>query len=113
MSLPQSHTAVLERHAPFKGEWATEPYETAWAREAIWFVRIEELPEGAGLEARAQISADGIVWNDEGTRFEPMREKGQWFIRLTHFGGWLRLAGRVSGADDPEVVVTIQLALKS
>ena len=29
-------TAVLERHTEYKGTFATEPYETAWASEAIF-----------------------------------------------------------------------------
>ncbi len=34
----QSYTAVVERAQGLQGIFATEPYETAWAREAIVFV---------------------------------------------------------------------------
>ena len=35
----ESFTAVLERNRTLAGEFATEPYEAAWAAEARWFVR--------------------------------------------------------------------------
>jgi len=36
----QSHTAVIERNVEWTASFTTEPYETAWATEAIFFVRI-------------------------------------------------------------------------
>ena len=39
MALRRSYTAVVERNALWQGEFATEPYEAAWASEAIFFVR--------------------------------------------------------------------------
>ena len=108
----QFATAVLERHAEFTGEFQTEPYETAWAGEALFFVRVEEAggPD-VTLRADVQISADGIHWMNEGTHFPAMGRTGNCFVRVKHFGGWLRLAGRVAG-ERARVKLTIHLVLK-
>ena len=96
----QFTTAHLEIKRDFTEDFQTEPYECGWAREAIFFIRVEDVSgDGATLNAKAQVSADGILWADEGTAFTPMREKGLSFIRVTHFGGWLRLSCAVSGTD--------------
>lgn len=105
-------TAVLERHALISGSFATEPYETAWAGEAMFFLRAEEITgEEAMLRARVQVSADGIHWIDEGTAFDAISATGDYFVRVARFGGWLRLAGEAQG-DDARVQVTIHLVLK-
>ena len=39
MSLRRSYTAVVERNREWRGLFATEPYEAAWASEAIFFIR--------------------------------------------------------------------------
>ena len=106
------YTAHLEIKREFTEEFQTEPYECGWAREAIFFVRVEDVSgKGATLNAKAQISADGITWADEGTAFESMTEKGLYFIRLTHFGGWLRLACSVTG-EKPCFKLLVNIALK-
>ena len=45
----QSHTAVLERNVVWAGSFETEPYEAAWASEAVFFVRT--------LESRGPVEA--------------------------------------------------------
>ena len=103
---------VLERHTSLTGPFATEPYETGWAREAIFFVRAEEIiGEQPILRAKVQISADGIHWMDEGTDFEPITATGDYFVRVQHFGGWLRLCGDVQG-EEGEFQVMVHLTLK-
>ena len=105
-------TAVLERHACYTSDFATEPYETPWASEALFFIRAEDvLGESPILRARVQISADGIHWIDEGTTFGTISSCGDFFVRVAHFGGWLRLVGSVQG-DDARFQVTIHLVLK-
>ena len=95
----QFHTAHLEIKRDFTEDFQTHPYECGWATEAIFFIRVENLSgEDPLLEAEAQISADGIIWVDEGTAFSPISAKGLYYIRLRHFGGWLRLNCRISGA---------------
>ena len=98
-------TAVLERHTEYSGPFATEPYETAWASEAIFFIRTEEMVgDSVMLRAKVQISVDGIHWIDEGTVFEPITTKGDFFVRVSHFGGWLRLVGEVHDTNSAESV---------
>ena len=106
-----SHTAVVERNRIWKGSFETEPYEAAWAREAIFFVRTLEASEpAAGCCARVQISPDGMHWCDEGTEVLLSCEPGVTFGRVGHFGGYLRLAGELAGGA--EVKVIVYLALK-
>ena len=40
----ESHTAVVERNVVLEGPFATEPYEVAWASEAIYFLRVLASP---------------------------------------------------------------------
>ena len=94
----QFHTAHLEIKKEFTEDFQTHPYECGWAREAIFFIRVEDVSgKNPVLDAKAQISADGIAWIDEGTSFAPISEKGLYFIRLKHFGGWLRLNCSIGG----------------
>lgn len=105
----QFNMSVVERREPFDGSFTTHPFEAAWASEAIVFLRVESMTPGASITARAQISADGLRWLDEGTQFDPITADGDGFVRLRHFGGWLRLAGDVAGGS---AEITVQLALK-
>ena len=106
------YTVVLERMARFRTDFATEPYEVGWASEAIFFVKIHELKgEQACVTARAQVSVDGIEWIDESPQLIKADQEGSYFLRASHFGGWLRLRNELSGKD-PAVRVTIQLVLK-
>ncbi len=105
-------TAVLQRHTEYTGDFQTEPYETAWAGEAIFFIRAEEISgEEVTLRAVVQISPDGIHWVDEGTAFPAITEMGDYFVRVSHFGGWLRLAAGIEGSE-PRLKLTIHLVLK-
>ena len=108
----RSHTAVIERSATFDGSFATEPYECAWASEARWFVRVEEV-EGKNtlLTAKVQVSPDGLFWCDEGKAFRDIPKTGLYSLPLLNFGGWLRLECEISGAS-PRIKLMITLALK-
>lgn len=106
-----SHTAVIERNVWWSGAFSTEPYEAAWASEAIFFVRAREgRGSPVGVRARAQISPDGVVWCDEGTGLLLPAPPGLAFCRLRHFGGWLRLSGDLG--PDSTVNVIVYLVLK-
>lgn len=113
--MKQFYTAVTDLRRRVTGDFTTFPYETGWADEATYFVTIEESSQHAlGVQLAVQISADGIRWHDEGTALSVTRDSAE-FIRLTHFGGFLRLAGSVGSADEgleAWVVVTVRLALK-
>lgn len=106
------NTVVLERLKYFQQGFETEPYEVGWASEAIFFIRVHSM-EGSRvvLTPQVQISADGIEWVDEGTELEPIDQVGNYFVRVSHFGGWLRLAADIAGKK-PDLKITIQLVLK-
>ncbi len=118
MALRRSYTAVVERNALWQGDFATEPYEAAWASEAIFFVRALDvtpttLPYGTVVSgvAQVQISADGIHWVNEGSSFNlPIEQNAVAFCRVKHFGGWLRLRGAMY--EDTSITVLVSLALK-
>ncbi len=114
----QSLTVVLERNAHLSGEFGTEPYEAAWAGEARWFVRVLELTgSGAYIEARTQISPDGLHWCDLDDRVMRASAPGLVTWSANEFGGWLRLKGVVAGdagATERTVAkVLVYLALKA
>jgi hypothetical protein len=110
----QFHTAVVERQRFFAEYFETHPYEAGWASEAIFFVRVEQIESQSGsgqLCPRVQISADGVNWIDEGTQMDPISAEGNYFVRVSHFGGWLRLIGPIEGSA-ARFKLTVQLVLK-
>jgi hypothetical protein len=58
-----------------------------------------------------QVSVDGIDWIDEGSSFAPVTAPGSAFLRVRHFGGWLRLRCRITGRN-PRLKATVHLVLK-
>jgi hypothetical protein len=106
------HAAHLEVKKKFTENFQTNPYESGWAHECIFFIMVEELsgnhPE---LQAEVEISHDGVFWAKEGTISEPITQLGLHFIRVKHFGNWLRLNCTISG-DQPSFKLNIQIALK-
>lgn len=109
----QSHTAVVARNERWSGAVETEPYEVAWASEAVWFLRVLEPVEGPpGGVLRVQVSPDGLYWCDEGSTLElPSDPDVPTFVRIERFGGWLRLAGTLP--DGATATVIAYLVLKS
>lgn len=108
----QFQTTVTERKLDFKTDFETHPYEAGWASEAICFIRVESLTgDSAQLDARVQISVDGVRWVDEGASFKTISETGDYFVKVSHFGGFLRLRGSVSG-DNTNFNLTIWWVLK-
>ena len=111
MAVRRSYTATVERNVRWQGEFASEPYEAAWASEAIFFVRALAVSPDFSGSARVQISADGIHWVDEGSTFElPSEAEAVAFCRVKHFGGWLRIRGALQESDS--ITVLVSLALK-
>ena len=108
----QFQNNVLDYKWEVAGDYTSAPLETAWATEAMFFVRLESIRgKNVLFNARAQISVNGIDWIDEGTAFEPISAEGQYVIRLKHFGGWLRITGRLEG-EGAGAIVTTNLVLK-
>ncbi|MCE2449180.1 MAG: hypothetical protein J4F35_12570 [Candidatus Latescibacteria bacterium] len=114
MNMRQSHTAVVERNQIWEDDFVTEPYEAGWSHEAIFFVRILRAEENPIVEAKVQISPDGIHWCDEGSRMNFVVQQHTLdkpsFVRVSHYGGWLRLAGTVKHG---RVWALVHLALKA
>ena len=71
----------------------------------------ESVAENSQLNTLVQVSVDGIEWLDEGTVFPTLEKPGNYFIKVSHFGGWLRLKNLITGKD-PSFKVTIHLVLK-
>ena len=106
----QSHTAVVERDVTWTGAFETEPYEAAWASEAIYFIRFMAAEgDAAGGCARVQISADGMHWCDEGASVEFAGDAEVVFVRVRHFGTYLRLTGDLPAGASARVLVSLTL----
>ena len=98
----QSHTAVVARNAAWDGPFATEPWEAAWAAEAIYFVRLlKPVPFRVAMQYQVDISPDGVHWAEltRGT-FGFDTNHALHYRQLSHFGGWLRLSGQVLCAPE-------------
>lgn len=107
-----TYTAVLARGEVWEGMVHTEPYEAAWAAEAVFFVRVMEVRAGAGAVAMAQvqISPDGMHWVNEGASMDIQAQpEALSFARVAQFGGWLRLAVAVPPGTAIQVVATLAL----
>lgn len=97
----RTYLAPMQVFSPlYPGEFALEPFEVAWAGEAISIVYVDEVNDGATLDLSAEISVDGNRWIDFRRAFDTIREPGGYFLQLSHFGTWLRLAGNVTGGPE-------------
>lgn len=107
----ESLTVLIERNAEFDAEFVTEPYEVAWAREARWFVVLDEAPEAFDFRLDTEISPDGLDWCPlEGVSTHVADQRvTSWAVR--DFGGWLRVRGAVTGTGAAKG--SIFLALKA
>ena len=107
----RSFTAVIARNENWTGEVATEPYECAWAGEAIFFIRaLDARGTLRAAKARVQISPDGIHWVDEGTSVAMPAKVGQLtYCRVTHFGGYLRILAKIPPRASIKVLVSLSL----
>lgn len=102
----------LEVKKDFKEGFQTHPYEAGWASECIFFIMVEGLSgKNPSLIAEAEISHDGVHWAKEGTVSEAITKEGLHFLRVKHFGNWLRLNCHVSG-EAPSFRLNVQIALK-
>jgi len=108
----QFHASAVERRITITSQLASHPMEAGWASEAIFFLVVEEFQgTDAALEAQVEISADGINWIAEGTVFQRVSNPGHYFVKVTHFGNWLRVRGDVSGKD-AAIKLSVHLHLK-
>jgi len=108
--LRESVTYVINRQETWKGQCATEPVEAGWATEAIFFVRGMEEAEGDLPEIRAQVSPDGMRWVDEGAAIPiPQKRDAIEFLRVRHFGNWLRLKADLPEGATCSLLVSVHL----
>ena len=107
--MKQFNAAHLEIKKSFTEYFETHPYEVGWADEVIFFIFVEEVIGKGTLNAQVEISHDGIHWAYEGTSFEPITEEGLYFVKVSHFGNYIRLAVDIEGA---EFKLQIQIASK-
>lgn len=106
-----SATAIVERNVEWSGAFASEPWEAAWASEAVFFLRcLDSGGAPVDISARVQISPDGIRWVDEGSCLQLRRGDELAFVRVREFAGWLRLVGDV--ADGHTLPIILYLSLK-
>ena len=112
MSMRESYTAILVQGEEWAGRCESEPYEAPWAAEAVLFLRLlDGTTTPGGIQARVQISPDGMHWVDEGATVDLPRGDEVTYTRVTVFGQYLRLV-----ADLPNgVACTLHatLSLKS
>lgn len=105
----QFMTTTVEQRKIFSGDFGSHPMEAAWASEAIFFIFLDEVIQaGSELTCKVQVSVDGVHWLDEGTVTKLDASTDKQFLRISHFGGWLRLDCQVSG----ELKISIHLVLK-
>lgn len=106
----ESYTAVIARNEDVAGDWISEPYETAWAAEGLFFVRILKTD---GLVGPAtfypQVSPDGMRWVDEGASMTLPVGQELGFVKLTHFGGWIRVRATVQGTGRLRIMAYLTL----
>lgn len=108
--LRESVTYVIAREEPWQGCSATEPVEAGWASEAVFFVRGMDAATGELPRIRVQISPDGMRWVDEGAAVTVPRNKGDLeFLRVRHFGNWLRLATDLPEGARCSLLVSVHL----
>lgn len=107
----QSHTTIVERNVEWQSAFETEPYEVSWASEAIFFVRnLAASGDMADVNARVQISPDGIRWCDEGTVVSLSGDADAvTFCKVSHFGSFLRLVGELPKGVSLTVIVALSL----
>ncbi len=107
--LNRAFTAVIERNVIVEGRLETEPYETAWASEARWFVHVLAAGAETKLTITSEISPDGLTWcaheSDGVTRTGP----GLLSLPLKMLSPWQRLVLTTSPADPIKVIVYLTL----
>ncbi|WP_137177399.1 hypothetical protein [Roseomonas sp. AR75] len=112
--LPNSHLAIVTRNITWEGpgDFATEPHECGWAREAMVFIRAlkpPRFPQGAPKLA-VQVGPDGMHWAPHGSEIAlPASTEDMTALPLAQFGGWLRLAGTLRAGESITLLVSIHL----
>lgn len=106
----ESITAVVARGDTWSGIAASEPYDVAWAGEAVIYLRSLGAV-GNPEEARAwvQISPDGIRWVDEGSMLPIPAVDEISSVRIRNFGTFLRVMTVLPEGASFKALLTISL----
>lgn len=106
----ESITAVVARGDTWSGVAASEPYDVAWASEAVIFLRSLGAV-GNPQEARAwvQISPDGMRWVDEGSMLPIPDVDEISSVRISNFGTYLRIRTVLPEGASFKALLTISL----
>ncbi|MGV3652067.1 MAG: hypothetical protein ACO1OK_11615 [Devosia sp.] len=107
--LRRSFTAVPERNVAIADGFVTEPYETAWADEARWFVHVLEAPTGARIAFSAETSPEGLTWCAHEAASVSLSGTGLATLPLRDIGPWQRLRFAVEGAASVRAIVYLTL----
>ncbi len=101
----ESTTAVIVRGERLADGFTSEPYEAGWATEAI--VYLVGMDGGKGGSVAVEISPDGMLWVDEGTKIEMPGDRQVAFGKITHFGNWLRIRAMVPAGTERRLLATL------
>ena len=106
--LKESTTAALLRGQRVNNGYTTEPYEVGWATEALFFILT--MKNSVKGMIHTQFSPDGINWTDTDLKMELPPTGNVSFIRISHFGNWLRF--RIEIPEDSTVKLMGTLHIK-
>jgi hypothetical protein len=105
----ESYLAAVERNGVCEPGYASEPYEAAWATEAIFFIRILDGSDASKMRFGVDISPDGIRWVSEGSTGGFQAGEDLAFVRVANFGSWLRIRRLDSDGGSAKVIVYLNL----
>jgi hypothetical protein len=109
--LKRAFTAVIERNIAIQGRCETEPYETAWAGEARWFVHVLSGDVNTVLNIASELSPDGLTWCPH--EAAPVKRVGPGLVTLplSMPGPWQRLILTTDPSAGP-IKVIVYLTLR-
>lgn len=107
--LRRAFTAVVERNVNITDGFVTEPYETAWASQARWFVHVLEGAETARLSFASEVSPEGLTWCPHETPAIAITGGGLATLPLTAVSPWQRLRFKLEGAESVRAIVYLTL----
>lgn len=110
--LPRAFTAVIERNITLTADLLTEPYETAWAGEARWFIHVLDAAPGTVMEVASQVSPEGLTWCDHEAAPVSHEGAGLFTLAIRNVGPWARLRCNLSGPQARAKVI-IYLTLRA
>lgn len=106
--LKRAFTAVIERNVVVQGRLESEPYETAWAGEARWFVHVLSAEPATKLQIESQLSPDGITWCAHESAPANHTGPGLFSLPLKMPGPYQRLVLTASAAAKVIVYLTLR-----